>query len=524
MIIFFNKSLFNTHFFYLILIFLFSFFINFYYAKFGSFPIDTFLHYDSAFRILNNEFPIRDYWIVSGFIVDFFQSFFFKVLGVNWLAYTFHSSLFNFLISAFSYHFFFNLSVNKTKSLIYTLSFSTLAYTISGTPFVDHHAAFFLLLSTYFIILALNFPEKNYLWIFIVMLFFLSFLSKQVPTAYVIISQGAVLLYFFLKTKKANVIKIISFSLIFFSIFFLLFLIFLKIDLKLFYTQYIDYPRTIGFDRYDNFEKSFEIFFNQYKFLFLPIILILIIKIKKFKNKKFVFSLKEIIVFMILIMFSMSLLFHQIMTRNQIFIYFLIPILLGFLDSEIKTSNIKYNKYFSIILIIFTIFITLKYHYRFNETRKFHELEKVNLIKSIPAFKIDNSLDGLKWITPSFKDDPEQELLILKKTKERIEQINHNIIFITHYLFLDSITKKKLNYPSRTSTIEGASIPIKDHRFYEDYKRFLKNKIKKNNVKEIYFLKHEKISQKIITDYLDEDCYSLSEDELFYIFKINCLV
>ncbi len=356
------------------------------------------------------------------------------------------------------------------------------------------------------------------------MLFFLSFLSKQVPTAYVIISQGAVLLYFFLKTKKVNVIKIISFSLIFFSIFFLLFLIFLKIDLKLFYTQYIDYPRTIGFDRYDNFEKSFEIFFNQYKFLFLPIILILIIKIKKFKNKKFVFSLKEIIVFMILIMFSMSLLFHQIMTRNQIFIYFLIPILLGFLDSEIKTSNIKYNKYFSITLIIFTIFITLKYHYRFNETRKFHELEKVNLIKSIPAFKIDNSLDGLKWITPSFKDDPEQELLILKKTKERIEQINHNIIFITHYLFLDSITKKKLNYPSRTSTIEGASIPIKDHRFYEDYKRFLKNKIKKNNVKEIYFLKHEKISQKIITDYFDKDCYSLSEDELFYIFKINCLV
>jgi len=61
MTIFSNKSLFNTHFFYLILIFLFSFFINFYYAKFGSFPIDTFLHYDSAFRILNNEYPVRDY-------------------------------------------------------------------------------------------------------------------------------------------------------------------------------------------------------------------------------------------------------------------------------------------------------------------------------------------------------------------------------------------------------------------------------------------------------------------------------
>ena len=53
------------------------------------------------------------------------------------------------------------------------------------------------------------------------------------------------------------------------------------VDLKLFYTQYLDYPASIGSDRYGKFTKSFEIFFNQYKFLFLPIILILFIKFKK---------------------------------------------------------------------------------------------------------------------------------------------------------------------------------------------------------------------------------------------------
>ena len=87
------KKLFDTHFFYTVIIILFSFSINFYYSKLGVFPIDTFLHYDSAYRILENEIPFRDYWIVSGFVVDFFQSFFFKILGVNWLAYTFHSSI-----------------------------------------------------------------------------------------------------------------------------------------------------------------------------------------------------------------------------------------------------------------------------------------------------------------------------------------------------------------------------------------------------------------------------------------------
>ena len=96
-------------------------------------------------------------------------------------------------------------------------------------------------------------------------------------------------------------------------------------------------------------------------------------------------------------------------------------------------------------------------------------------------------------------------------------------MFITHYLFLDSIIKKKLNSPNRTFTLDGASIPVRGHRLYPNYKRFLIQKIKNNNIKEIYFLKHEKISTRIVTDYIDENCYSLSADELFYIFTINCL-
>ena len=67
---------------YLIFIGFFSFFVNYYYSNFGVFPIDTFLHYDSAYKILNNNYPIRDYWIVSGLFVDFFQAFFFKIFGV----------------------------------------------------------------------------------------------------------------------------------------------------------------------------------------------------------------------------------------------------------------------------------------------------------------------------------------------------------------------------------------------------------------------------------------------------------
>ncbi len=219
----------------------------------------------------------------------------------------------------------------------------------------------------------------------------------------------------------------------------------------------------------------------------------------------------------------MSLLFHQIMTKNQIFIYFLIPIFFALLDQELTNFNFKYKKYLSIFLIFFIIFISLKYHKRFNETRKFHELERTNLDNAVPAKKIDKSLKGLFWINPLFKGKPEKEILILKKAIIRIDNAPYEMMFITHYLFLDSITKKNLNYPSRTFTLDGASIPLKNNKLYKTYKSFLLNKIQKLDVKEIYFFKHENIPTRIITDYIDKNCHTLREDDLFYIFRINCL-
>ena len=89
--IFTNKNFIKKDYIYLFFIFLFSFFINFYYSNIGVYPIDTFLHYDAAYRILNGEFPVKDYWISMGFLVDIIQSIFFKILGINWFAYQLHS-------------------------------------------------------------------------------------------------------------------------------------------------------------------------------------------------------------------------------------------------------------------------------------------------------------------------------------------------------------------------------------------------------------------------------------------------
>ena len=48
------------------------------------------------------------------------------------------------------------------------------------------------------------------------------------------------------------------------------------------------------------------------------------------------------------------------------------------------------------------VFATTKYHIRYNEQRKFNELEKVDLTKAIDAEILSTDLRGLKWITPKY--------------------------------------------------------------------------------------------------------------------------
>ena len=73
-----NLNFENIKIFYLLIIFFFSTFINQYYGYIGVYPIDTFLFFDSGNRVLNGEFPIKDFWAVSGITNDFIQALIFN--------------------------------------------------------------------------------------------------------------------------------------------------------------------------------------------------------------------------------------------------------------------------------------------------------------------------------------------------------------------------------------------------------------------------------------------------------------
>jgi hypothetical protein len=155
---------FNYKNFYLIaLLILISFVINFYVGSIGVFPVDTFIHYDNGYRILLGDHPIKDYWIVHGFLIDYLQAFFFKIFGNFWHSYLIHSSLINVFVTSFSYLTFRLLKVSYFLAFTLSISIAILAYPVSGTPFLDLHSSFFSLFAIFFAIFGII-KKKDFYW------------------------------------------------------------------------------------------------------------------------------------------------------------------------------------------------------------------------------------------------------------------------------------------------------------------------------------------------------------------------
>ena len=66
------------------------------------------------------------------------------------------------------------------------------------------------------------------------------------------------------------------------------------------------------------------------------------------------------------------------------------------------------------------LFATIKFHYRFNIDRKFHELENINKKDAISAYEINKNFNNLKWI--SKHDNPKEEIRVIKKAIEILNE------------------------------------------------------------------------------------------------------
>tara|TARA_X000001036_G_C20563904_1_gene759657 strand:- start:386 stop:925 length:540 start_codon:yes stop_codon:yes gene_type:complete len=137
------------------------------------------------------------------------------------------------------------------------------------------------------------------------------------------------------------------------------------------------------------------------------------------------------------------------------------------------------------IIIAVCLFSTTKYHIRFNEERKFNELENVDISKSIDAKIIDQKLKGLRWITYISPEDPKNEIDNLIEAMRLFKKDKKIKMLITDYQFISPILDIYDNSPNQWHH-PSVSFPLKGSKYFTYYQDYFISKIKKGKIETIY--------------------------------------
>ncbi|RPG95425.1 MAG: hypothetical protein CBE46_000945 [Candidatus Pelagibacter sp. TMED286] len=483
-----NKILLNLDtkkFFYTLLI-LNSFLFTFYSGLRGVFPLDSFLIFDAGYKIINNLHPFKDYWSITGPFLDYIQAFLFSLLNVSWSAYIFHAFLLNTAVSLVAFYFFNLLGLRNFFSFIYSLSISILAYPSAGTPFMDHHATILSLIAIIYLILGLK-TKNNLYWFILPILLGFSFFSKQVPAAFFCFFFTIILFsnLYFKRSKNLNPLIYFIYGVILFVFLVVSLILINEIPIKNILVQYFFYPLSIGSDRSNILNLDINNVILQFKLIYISIIPLIISGFYIFKKKN---NFSDILIFTTVITSLCIFIYSQLLTKNQVLIFFLIPFYLGM--SHYFANKYLKKKYTTFFLLFILIISTVKFHQRFNIEKKFMELNNVDFKTGIDGGNLDIKFKGLNWISPNYPKNPSKEIDLLKDTKEKIINEKYNKIIITDYQILPYLTKSKIPTPNKW--FDNLSVPKKNNKYFIEYKEFFVQKLKKEEISVIFIVGKKK--------------------------------
>ena len=502
----------------IILLIIFSITFNQYYGYIGILPIDSFLVFNSGYDVLNGYYPFKDYWTIKEPFIDLIQAIFFKLFGVSWFSYVLHASIFNCLITIFTFFLLKTLNLKNGLSFFYSICVAILTYPTAGTPFSDHHTLILCVLALYSFILAIN-NKNNLFWFLIPILLGFSFFSKQAPTVYVIFLITILSIIFFLKSKNISNFMYAFTGVI--TTLFLLFVLFFLGGIKFndFLIQYFSYPMSLGGSRFEwLFPFDFKRIFWRYKLQYLSILVLIYLFIKfSLEKKREKFS--DYLIILSVIIFCLLTIMHQLMTINAIFIYCLIPIFCG-LSHIYSKKYLKKNQIIGNLLIALTLCSTLYYYSQYVKNRTFMDLRNVNLENSIDGKEIHPELSKIKWITMFYPTKPVREANNIKLVLKILEEDKSKKMIITDYQFI-SVFLKEYDFSPTRFWYDFHGYPTEKNTYFNYWKEFVLKQIRKNDIKNIYVLKPLHGETKPLENIL-KNCYKkYIFSETFYKLILN---
>ena len=133
------------------------------------------------------------------------------------------------------------------------------------------------------------------------------------------------------------------------------------------------------------------------------------------------------------------------------------------------------------------------------------DLDSVNISKAINANSLDEKLNGLKWITPQYPDNPSVEIENLKKILNILEKDNTKKIIVTDYQFISVILSQYDNSPNKV-WYSFHVYPSKNDKYFKTYKNFFIKKIKERNIETVYTIKPLYGDDDVLKNILSKDC------------------
>ena len=509
----------------------FSFFISFYFGHQGLMPLDDLQNFNSGYRTLTGDFPFRDYYSITGPILDIWQGNIYKLFGISWQSLLLHASIMNCIYSLSIFIFLKKLKFTNLNCFFYSLSAGLLMYPTSGNPTVEHNSLILSSLATLLFLIALIENKKNYIFISI-FIFFISFFTKQVPTGYFVFFC----IFIYMSKIFSNYNWKILFNFLVYSIIlFLIFLIYFYFNgvlLQDIFDQYIIIAMNLGESRLNNINLIF-IYENVSKLFFLLFMLI--------PSFYLSYVTKKLNLSIILIGLSLVIVFYELHSNNQPITFSLLPLFISLFYFFYSKENLElqFIRYFFYIVIvyafyrilrfeIFYIFIFISillifyfkqkpsisslcliylfitsclYFEKYIKIRAWDDLNKNDLIKSFDAGTIDPKFKYLKWKTVYFETIDEEKKLIfstLDYLKNLDEDVNY--LLVSDYQIYNAILDRKDFSPVKY-WFQDAAYPSRDHNLRKNFEIFFKSKLVKNNVKEIIVDNTAKFKSKELSEF-----------------------
>ena len=148
------------------------------------------------------------------------------------------------------------------------------------------------------------------------------------------------------------------------------------------------------------------------------------------------------------------------------------------------------------------------------------EMRYIDLKKFEKAEILDTRLLGLKWVNP-FNSSPQSEIQELIRIKNILKDEKSSVMLITNYQFFSSLNQKIYYQPNRWYTSDGISYPVKNSKYFLEYKNFIKNKIVFNKISAIYII--DNVFPLI--DFFESNCFEVERaTDTMYKYTIkNCI-